>query len=266
MENALFISKIENLKFLKKKYSRLYFGNEFCERLIPNKEDISFVLEFIKRKKIELTLITPYVTDNGLNNLKNLFKLVIKENLSNEIVINDWGVMRLLLNDYKEKFKLVLGRLLTKQKRGPRILHFINNLPKEALNHFKSSNIIDPTMIHFLSKRNIGRVELDNPLQSIGMDFSKTKIKASMYYPYSYVTTTRMCLTNSCDKVTERGRIGIFPCGRECQNYYFILKQKEMPKKLILKGNTQFYKNSTLPKKLEKTGIDRIVYQPEIPI
>jgi len=38
MEQAIFISKIENLKYVNSKYTRLYFGNEFCQRLIPRKD------------------------------------------------------------------------------------------------------------------------------------------------------------------------------------------------------------------------------------
>ena len=41
MERALFIAKQKNLKYLTADYQRVYFGNEFCERLLPGPETLS---------------------------------------------------------------------------------------------------------------------------------------------------------------------------------------------------------------------------------
>lgn len=45
-----------------------------------------------------------------------------------------------------------------------------------------------------------------------------------------------------------------------------MLQHKQMPADLLLKGNTQFFKNEQLPDNLKDLSIDRIVYEPEIPI
>jgi hypothetical protein len=39
-----------------------------------------------------------------------------------------------------------------------------------------------------------------------------------------------------------------------------------MPVKLLLKGNTQFFINEVLPDDLEALKIDRLVFQPRIPL
>jgi hypothetical protein len=91
-------------------------------------------------------------------------------------------------------------------------------------------------------------------------------ISMSLHVPFVYVTTTRICLVANCDVPEKKGFIGVFPCNRECRKYTFYLENKVMTTPLIRKGNTLFYKNTTIPDEL--TGceaIDRIIISPEIP-
>lgn len=261
MEQVIFISKVENLRYVDSKYSRLYFGNEFCQRLLSSLEDFEVVRDFILKHKMEFTLVTPYVTNKGIDVLRPILEYVIKNFLGAEIVINDWGVLRLLRREFNYS-NFALGRLLTKQKRGPRILNLKNRVPQNMIQHFQKSNIDVPILSDFLVNNGIKRVELDNLLQGIARE--DTCLKASLYFPFAYVTTTRFCLTASSE--TGRRFLRNIPsCNKECQKYIFSLRHKNMPVDLFLKGNTQFFENEHLPDNLNNLNIDRIVYEPEIP-
>ena len=262
MEQAIFITKVDNLKYWNKKYQRLYFGIEFCETLIPLKNDLVSVIGFCEEREIDLTFVTPYVTDSGLDKLDTLFKYLNRINKQIEVVVNDFGVLSLINAKYHNLMP-VLGRLLSKQKKGPRILNIKNKLPKEAWDHFQSSNVDIDLMQDFLIENRINRVELDNLLQGIKVELKK--VKGSIYYPFANITTTRLCLTNGCDK-RIRPRLSISPCKRECQEYTFKLANKDMPVTILLKGNSQFFRNERLPDNLEDMGINRIIFEPEIPI
>lgn len=262
MEQAIFISKVENLKYSNSKYTRLYFGNEFCQRLIPSLEDIRLIAEFISKHQMEFSFVTPYVTNEGMLTLRPLLEYVIKNFSGAEIVVNDWGVLRLLIRELNYPV-LALGRLLTKQKRGPLSRNLKNRLPQQMLQHFQESNIDLPILGDFLADNGIKRVELDNLLQGIIRE--SPSLKASLYFPFAYVTTTRFCLTASCE--TGREFLRSIPyCNKECRKYSFRLKHKKMPVELFLKGNTQFFSNELLPDNLEQLNIDRLVFQPEIPL
>lgn len=262
MEKTIFIATIENLKFVDSGYSRLYFGNEFCERLIPSKDDLRYVLDFVLERKMDFTLVTPFVTNAGLAQLEPLMDFLSDQSIPIEIVINDWGVLRRVRQKFSS-FNLALGRLLTKQKRGPRILNLLDKIPFSAAQHFKESNIDSPHICKFLTDIGIRRVELDNLLQGISRpEFSLT---GSLYIPFAYITTTRFCPVNSLSQNSHRSLRTITPCKKQCQRYAFRLSHKQMPVDLILKGNTQFFKNDKYPEDLEKLNIDRIVYQPELP-
>jgi hypothetical protein len=262
MEQAIFISKAENLKYVNSKYTRLYFGNEFCQRLIPCLEDVRIAIDFVLGHNMQFSLVTPFVTDKGIEILRPLLGYVSRNLSSAEIVVNDWGLFRLLKNEFGG-LNPVLGRLLTKQKRGPRILKLKKMVPETMVEHFKESNIDVPSLSDFLINNGVNRIDLDNLLQGIARE--NPSLKASLYFPYAYVTTTRFCLAAISEQRTNFLR-SISNCSKECQRYAFRLSHKNMPVDLFLKGNTQFFRNESLPHNLEDLNIDRIVYEPEIPV
>ena len=226
---------------------------------------------------------------DGLKRLEPLFEQIRNEGCTCEVVVNDWGVLNRVNCKYLN-LTPVLGRLLTKQKRGPRLVELLKRrtrprlvespddpgtrylvlqkkLPIDLDPYYKGSNTSSVPIIHdFLLNRRIRRIELDNTLQGLFLELPQDKISASVYLPYVYITTTFFCPTAGCDQ--ERTSVlKIKPCKKECQRYVFKLRHKTMPKVILLKGNTQFYKNSKLSiNELKMSGINRIVYEPEIPV
>jgi len=49
-------------------------------------------------------------------------------------------------------------------------------------------------------------------------------------------------------------------------NRILFILNRVMPVTLIRKGNTVFSKNEKIPSSLDSMGVDRIVYEPELPI
>lgn len=264
MEQAIFVSRVESLKYYTPHFSRLYFGNEFCEQLIPSITEVRQALDFVREKGLDFTLVSPYVTEKGLERVEGLFQEVARRQPGSEVVFNDYGVLRVLNSRYGE-LEPVMGRLLHKMKRGPRLMTVISKLPPSTVEYFRGSNLTVPILGEFLNQNGVKRVELDNLLQ--GFDFSlDDNLMGSLYYPYAYVATTRFCLSGSCDIPEKEEIIGIFPCKQECQRYTFYLRSEVMPVILIRKGNTIFFENEVLPEGLEARGINRIVTEPEIPM
>lgn len=264
VERAAYITKIENISRVDTKfYQRIYFGQEFCERLLPSPEDLERAIDFTRENRLQFTFTTPYVTNKGLRKLSYLLDLIANEAPQSEVVFNDYGVLRMLRRRYPE-LKPVMGRLLNKMKRDPRILFTAGILPMDATRYFKGFSIDNPVYRDFLIQNNITRVELDNVFQGFDIDLFASGISASIYVPYAYVTTTRACLAINCDVHGMEDIVGIFPCKRECQKYTFYLKSSAMPTILIRKGNTIFLKNEKVPSYIEKIGINRIVYEIDI--
>jgi len=261
LQKAVLIAKPNLLSHAEGEYDRLYYGCEFCERLIPSQARLERALAFADEHDMDFTFVSPFVTDEGVAKLEPLLKWLSKSCAGAEVVVNDWGVLNLVAEGGLD-LEPVLGRLLTKQKRGPRLMRVVERVPDEMIQHFQRSNVDVPVLRDFLASKGVHRVELDNLPQGLARD---PAVPASLYYPYLYVSTTRLCLSNSCDHRTRSLR-EIFPCGHECQTYTFNLTHKDMPVQLLLRGNTHFYVNDELPDNLAELGIDRLVFEPDIPL
>jgi hypothetical protein len=267
MERVLFIAKAKNLKYFNAQFNMIYLGNEFCERLVPSTQEIEQALGFAQEHTIPFSLVTPYLTNEGLQKWKKLVEKVAEVYPTGEIIFNDWGMFR-TVKSISKALEPVLGRLMTKIKRGPRLMNVIDKLPPDALKYFQSTNLSVKTYRKFLLTRGIKRAELDYPLQDLSLNDIGSELHLSLYIPFVYVTTTRFCLVASCDIPERKGMIGIFPCKKECQKYTFTLDNPVMPTTLIRKGNTIFFKNEKIPtgEELKEKKIDRLVIQPEIPV
>ena len=122
METALHITNLKNLKYFQKdRYQRIYWGVEFCQNLIPNLVDTENILEFVKKNDLKFSFVTPFVTERGLKRLKEIFSWLKKKKIGCEVVVNDWGVLEYLHDEFSKYFGLALGRLLVRQQRDPAV-------------------------------------------------------------------------------------------------------------------------------------------------
>jgi len=265
VERALYLTKVADLKYFDDGFSRIYFGNEFCQRLIPSARDLEQVVDFVLENNLHFTFTTPYVTEEGLKTLDRLLREIQMGKPGSEVVFNDWGVLQ-ILNERYDSLEPVMGRLLSKMKRGPRLINLVGILPQATIDYFTTCSLSVAPYRKFLTENRIKRVELDNLLQGMKLDLSDWDISASIYLPYVYVTTSRLCLAASCDEQGKEDEIGIFPCKKECQQYTFLLTHPAMPVALIRKGNTVFFENEKLPDNIEQMNINRIVVEPEVPV
>ncbi|MBA3037729.1 MAG: hypothetical protein FP814_14715 [Desulfobacterium sp.] len=267
IKRALYVTKVKNLECYDENFSRIYFGCEFCQRLLPSVKNLQQVLEFVSEKNLDFTFITPYVTNDGLKKLDALLQIIENNNPGSEVVFNDWGVFNLLGEKYKN-LEPVMGRLLNKMKRGPRLKDLMGIMPQSTADYFRTCSLDSPLYRKFLADNGIKRVELDNLLQGIDLDLGDSAINTSLYVPYAFITTTRLCLAISCDVSGKEDEIGIFPCKEECQKYTFQHVHSIMPVPLISRGNTMFFKNENIPSEdiLAKNHVDRIVIEPDVPV
>ncbi len=263
-ERALYLTRADELERNADGFSRLYYGHEFCERLLPSVRDLAGAIDAAAAHDLAVTFVTPYVTEHGLQRLRVLFELLHAKAPGAEVVFNDWGTLRVLHRDFGG-LRPVLGRLLTKMKRGPRLAALARAFNAATARYFRTCSLDVPLYRDFLRSKGVARAEFDNLLQGIELDLHQTGIRGSLYLPYGYIATTRLCLAASCDEHGMEDEIGILPCRRECQDYSFELRQHGSPAVQLRRGNTIFFENPRLPEDLEQKGIDRIVVEPGMP-
>ncbi|MCP4133175.1 MAG: hypothetical protein GY754_19565 [bacterium] len=256
MENVFFISNPENLKFLNQgTFDRIYFGNEFCARLLPAPKQLTCMLEFCERHSRQFSLVTPPCLDSTIASIQELLNLLPA---STEVIFNDWGLVPVI----KESNLIpVHGRLLCSIKKDPRINpapdNFENNF--ENNEYFKTNNL-QKEYQQLLLSRGINRVELDNVIQGYSFNPEKT-LQASLYYPFVQCSITFKCFFANEQK--KRAAV-IETCARQCTGKSMSLRTIDN-KKVFVVGNAQFYVNNNMPRSPEQWNINRLVYMPQIP-
>lgn len=283
-ESAFFISRTKDLR---ENADRIYFGNEFCQNLIPTSDFLKKWYFFAKARDKEFTFVTPFVTNASLEKLAILLDFLNRQD-NPEVVFNDWGVFKFIKDNFKN-IRPVLGRLLSKQFRDPRMFEILSGkqkakeilsadkktktillpqkIPPTLFEHYRSCAVNVAIFQDYLLSEGINRVEIDNliwkmnvkvnPVRESFSNGVNKKIGVSIYLPYGYITTTRMC-----GKLTSTHTA----CAGECKKYFLRLEDKSLPVYIYGIGNTVFYETH-MPsyEYLQSLGVDRIVFQPRLP-
>ncbi len=243
IEKCFYSFKPEEIKKFLLKFERIYFGVEFCEKKIPSVKELAKVVELCQQNNVKFSFVTPYVTDFGIERIKKAIKILQNHSKNCEVIVNDWGIFQLLREDNFD-FEIVLGRILTKQKKDPRIINIKN---KKIMSYFSKTSTDNKYFRSFLKENKVYRVEFDNTFQDI--EVVSDGLKFSLYYPYVYLTTSKNCFVKNC---------------KNCESTKFILQSSSMGCDLFLKGKTQFYKNYDLTKVLWGK-FSRLVFQSQFP-
>lgn len=260
------------------RFSRLYFGNEFCERLAPLPHEVVAAYEAAVHRGLRFSLLTSYVTNAGVDRYTRLFERL--SSLSGdaiEVIVNDWGLLRLLRRGFPT-LRLVLGRLMNRMLRDPRIAGAFASAhaPDAALSVLKQSAVSAPIYRRFLGHLGVEMVEFDNVIQGLDMDFRELGIAGSIYLPYGYIATGRVCMIGSLRLPSREAFDVTSACHRECQLYTLRFPYSDAPfgnrdQEFIQRGNTCFYFQDremilSAARMIERLGMTRIVVQPALPM
>jgi len=260
-------------------FTRLYFGQEFCEHLLPTLQELESALAFARQQGMAFTLVTPYVTDEGIEKVRQLLSYLQEQKQIGEVVFNDWGVLLVLAEEFPE-MEPVAGRIIDKMKRDPRFngRDYEEFFSREGRTMLMTSNITAQSYRQLLSRYGVNRVELDPVLQGFDFDLKPVDLRASVYVPYGFATTGRICFIGSLNRKPEDKFTVFGECRRECQAYDQYLQKNLSPIpesvtdgrvaeiELERKGNTIFFANANMAPLLANENLDRLIYQPRVPI
>ena len=126
MSNYLKDNFIEKHKLMYKNISRIYVGNEFCHNLFPSKRMLIDIIKKANNEGLEVTICFTYVRECYIDKIKSIINEIYnwcnENNKKIEIVINDWGMLKVVENK-QDYLTLCLGVLLNKRKKDPRYIY-----------------------------------------------------------------------------------------------------------------------------------------------
>jgi hypothetical protein len=244
LERAVFLSSVDDIPF--GDWSRLYFGAEFCPWRFPSIDSLSQFIITARRAGLPVTIATPVLNETFLPRFRAQMEALLPLlSADDEILASDLGTIR-IIRHLSADVILVAGRVLSGQKRGPRILDL--DLNEAERDYFRQGRWYQSATVDFLAEYSVGRVELDNLLQGIAP--LPESLVGSLNLPYAMVTSSRNC------PVRKPGEYG--PCPAGCGEV-FKLKSSQTAVPLFQAGNTQFLHNPQVPKGLASLRINRIV-------
>ena len=223
----------------------IYFGNEFCEYRLPKVDEVIEAKNIASNLNCKFVLVTSPLSDNGLKSIHKLHNLV------DNIVINDVAMFQ-----YSKSKHLILGRMFDK------LFHEFR-ADRDSLLEWEDFKItgtlpmVSKDFHDLLVDNDIERIEVD--LVNHEMRFGNTDLKVSVYAPFSYLTTGRLCMFRGL-QYTDGNKFIIHKnesCGQFCKNTNAVLHKNSVS--LIQHGNTIFAKSDI--DSLSGSNIDRFVIQ-----
>lgn len=240
---------------------RIYIGNQFCHNLIPDKELFRKLLEQANQEQLAITLEFPYLRDELIEETMELLHeiYIFQKNLSKpiEIVVNDWGMLK-LLQDKTDIFSCNLGILLNKRRKDPRLPY--KQGWKENVDKLSENNLNGAEYYHFLrDKWKITRFEQE----ACGYTIHVPKGKNSLHVPFYQTNTSQFCTLYAKLHTGERGNQQLITaCPRYCEETVYMYPKHL---KMIGKYNSLFayderiLRDADLMEDYLENGIDRIV-------
>ena len=245
-------------------FNRIYIGDEFCPHRIPRAGELDELLDLARQRNKDITLLTPPLTDAGIDESARLFDRLAEHNPAAEVVTNDWGAL-LFLREHYPDFRVAVGRLLDKGFKDPRLADpdSLSSHSEETAAVLNTSSFDSATLHEKLIELGVVRMERDL------LPYRKTPpepapgIATSIYFPFGYVTTGRVCWTSTFsgneDFTLPR------ECSRPCEGITMTLEHADAALDLFQSGGTVHYLHSqaaleAIFEAAERENI-RLVYQ-----
>lgn len=258
MEKAIIVSSPADIDSLDG-YDRVYFGAEFCRKLIPSKRDTADAIRRCKERGLKFTLATPYIEQGSFHKVVSIVELASEAGDGAEVIINDLGLLH-HINKKREQgdeayknLSLLLGRLMNKLPRDPRyviVADQLNDHQREGISTNHLSYISE-----FWREQGITRFEVDNVIHPVDLPNENAY---SLYYPYFYISCSKTCLTAQCERseaLTEKND----KCQKECTRYGFQLNHPSLPGPMYYLGNAFFGYNYNIEEKVKSDLFSRLV-------
>ncbi|MCP4691434.1 MAG: hypothetical protein GY859_25545, partial [Desulfobacterales bacterium] len=186
-------------------FNRIYVGDEFCSCRMPGLKELETFERFAAEKELPITLLTPPLTDEGLERICPLFEHLSNNHPDAEVVVNDWGALYYLKNHHPS-LALSAGRLLNKGYKDPRLKQ-----PEEPgqrageTDALLSTGAFDHGPIQEkMAEFGVVRCERDLPPYQSAPANKTLPFKTSCYFPFGQVTSGRICWMAAFNQPPEK--------------------------------------------------------------
>ncbi len=223
-------------------FQRLYVGDEFCAKRLPSIKELERACELADNHGYEISLISPYLTDEELVGFSALLTCLGRYRPDAEVIVNDLGVLFYVRRRFP-RFHLGVGRLLNKGFKDPRLG---NGHVDPSGSQDNAALVNDCTygrteFRQMMSTMSVERIEQDMLPYGQNLFQDGGALKQSVYFPFGYVTTGRVCWMAACFQKKNGSFVPPKACARPCNGQTLELKNPQIRFRMVQNGNTVFF-------------------------
>ncbi len=262
LSKARHIRDLHEIEALNSGEDRVYWGSESCEKRIPGINETVKIYSYCLNHGVDLSIVTPPVTQNGLEKSLNLLNALLKEGWDGEVIVNDLGMLGPVKSLGLEP---VIGRFLMPVSRDPVLLSKLGVEFKKTGIEFQMEGVgwNRYTILFFKDAFDARRFEIQPSLENIDLSiFDETGTQVSVYSPFSVITRTRLCLTDAFRQhqngvVLEKRTPPI--CNQPCNDICLKIDYPDLPLEIELIDNMVVFENPFTPQRAFNIDALRIV-------
>jgi len=251
---------------------RIYFGNETCEKLLPKYDEISDLLNVSDKKNIELTFVSPFLSEKGVEKTVLLLDKLKSAKGQIEVVSSDWGLINWMVSNkagipiisrflvgQQVDFRLSqIGEKASKQvilMNGKYYLLTTEDFSDKMKAHLESCALLKKESLDMFSSMGINRIELSNIQRPIRLPDNK-KFHFSLHVPFIPLTIFR-----SCPEAFDFNEIKKSCYALNCNNNRSKWLHDKTGKEIYWRDNALYYCNHDDKSQINiNKSIDRIIY------
>ena len=212
-------------------------GSEVCVHLLPSAARMAEAAGEASAKRAPLLLLTPYFRDAELKAAIPLFR-AIPAGAPVDVAVNDWGALQTLRGLFP-RMRLSIGRLLSGQKRDPRI-GASARLTEEARMWHGEGVFSSPGARAYLEVTyGVAGYHVD------ALPWSRTAPedpdrKADPPFLFLHVPHAIVTVSDACPWIGGVSSASVASCPRPCRNGHVLLREPSTGGALLQRGKARF--------------------------
>ncbi|RJP25196.1 MAG: hypothetical protein C4529_01015 [Deltaproteobacteria bacterium] len=208
-------------------------GSEYCVHLLPTAARMAAAVAEAAAKGAPLLLLTPYFRDTEMKRTLPLFR-AIPPGADVDVAVNDWGLLQ-TIHGLFPRMRLSAGRLLTGQKRCPRI----GSSPRltEGGRKWHGEGIFSSARARAFLEGEMGVMgyHLDSLPWGASLPADAADRAFFVHSPFAIVT-----VTDACPWIGGKSSAEVPSCPRPCGEGHLVLREPSMGGDLLQKGKARF--------------------------
>ncbi len=182
-----------------------YIGNQFCSHRFPKDEVLKSQIEWARKAGMTSVVCFAPISQGRMAEVEEILQKLIQYEVR-ELVVNDWGLARLISKEYKGQFGLIMGVLLCKRKKDPRM-----GYKPEAIEVAVRGN-----EAFYQKISEMGFVAVSG--ESCGYSYELPPMPVDYYLPYYQINTSGHCtLYAMCKNGRRDAQEPVEECPGYCQ-------------------------------------------------